>query len=99
METTPWAAHIDDSWLGKFHATSGQPVRQQWLGAAAFHNFAISAVLYARALIVVKKCDLRPARIQRHLCMRCDLNAATARVSRANLDGLRQLLCAALDAG
>ena len=45
----------------------------------------------------VKKCDLRPTRLQQYLGILCDSDTATFRVPPDKLDELRQLVTAALD--
>ena len=69
----PALAYVDDSWLGNFNSTYGQSEREQWLAAAETIHVAMLALFLCGYFLSVKKCDLRPTRIQRYLGMLCTI--------------------------
>lgn len=74
----PTLADLDDSWLGNFPSTHGQPEREQWLAAAEAIHVAMLVSFSCGYFLSVKKCDLRPTRIQRYLGMLCDSKNTTS---------------------
>ena len=95
----PALAYLDDSWLGNFQSTYGQPEREQWLAAADAIHLAMLVSFQCGYFLSVKKCDLRPTRVQRYLGMLCDSETATFRVPEDKLEKLQLLLRTALDEG
>ena len=96
---TPAIAYLDDSWLGNFNFTYGRSEREQWLAAAEATHVAILVSFLCGYFLSVKKCDLRPKRIQRYLGMLCDSQTATFRVPADRLGNLQSLLGTALEEG
>ena len=93
----PALAYLDDSWLSNHVATQGLPARDQWLAAGEATHVAMLVSFMSGCFLSVKKCDLRPTRLQQYLGILCDSDTATFRVPPDKLDKLRQLVTTALD--
>ena len=95
----PALAYLDDSWLGNFNSTYGRPERKQCLAAAEAIHVAMLLPFLCGYFLSVKKCDLRPKRIQRYLGMLRDSETAMFRVPTDKLGNLQSLLRTALEEG
>lgn len=95
----PALACLDDSLLCNFRATHGDLSRTQWLAAAEATYVAVLVSFFCGAFLSVKKCDMKPTRLQKYLGIWCDSSTATFRVPQDKLDKLHQRLQRALTDG
>ena len=95
----PALAYLDDLWLGNFNSTYGRPEREQRLAATEAIHVAMLESFLCGYFLLVKKCDLRPKRIQRYLGMLCDSETATFRVPADKLGNFQPLLRTGLEEG
>lgn len=79
-------------------ATHGQLPKEQWLAEGEPNHDAMMVSLLFRYYLSVKKCDLRPTKIQQYLGMTCDSDMAMFRILQDNLDSLHQLFQVLLEA-
>ena len=84
-------------WLGNVNSTYGQSERDQWLAAAEAIHVAMLVSFLCGYFLSVKKCDLRPTRIQRYLGKLCDSETGTLRVPADKLWDLQYLLRTVLE--
>lgn len=95
----PASGYLDDSFLCNYLATHGSEPRAQWLAAAHATSVAMLVSFYCGAFLSLKKCDIKPHKLQKYLGMLCDSSTATFRVPQDKLDKLHGRLQQALTSG
>eukprot|EP00903_Cladosiphon_okamuranus_P006868 g6689.t1 len=95
----PALAYLDDSLSCNFRATHGMLPRTQWLAAAEATSVAMLVSFFYGQFLSLKKCDLKPQRLQKYLGIWCDSSTATLRVTQEKLDKMHGRLKKALTSG